>query len=76
MTSAFRLRTFARRSLVWCYRSANNRNLADVMKNTGIIQRFGFGLQWARDAMKENGNPPLEFYADNGFVRYVLRKRG
>jgi ATP-dependent DNA helicase RecG len=55
--------------------SYRNRNLADVMKNTGIIQRFGFGLQWARDTMKDNGNPPIEFDVDNSFVRCVLRKR-
>jgi ATP-dependent DNA helicase RecG len=55
--------------------SYRNRNLADVMKNTGIIQRFGFGLQWAGDAMKENGNPPIEFAVDNSFVRCILRKR-
>jgi ATP-dependent DNA helicase RecG len=56
--------------------SYRNRNLADVMKNTGIIQRFGFGLQWARDTMKENGNPPIEFDVDNSFIRCILRKRG
>jgi ATP-dependent DNA helicase RecG len=68
--------------------SYRNRNLADVMKNTEelqgtqpmfpevpIIQRFGFGLHWARDAMKKNGNPPIEFNVDNSFIRCVLRKR-
>jgi ATP-dependent DNA helicase RecG len=52
-----------------------NKNLADVFKNIGLIQRFGIGLKLAHDAMAANGNPPLEFEVDNGFVRVVLRKR-
>jgi len=55
--------------------SYRNRNLAEVMKNLGMGQRFGFGLKWARDTMEENGNPPIEFNVSNGNVCCVLRKK-
>lgn len=38
-----------------------NPNIADVLKTFGCIQAFGRGIAVARSAMKENGNPPLEF---------------
>jgi len=52
-----------------------NRNLAEVMKNLDLGQRFGFGIKWARDAMAENGNPPIEFNVSNSNVCCVLRKK-
>jgi ATP-dependent DNA helicase RecG len=52
-----------------------NPNLAEVMKNLDIIQHFGMGIHWARKAMAENGNPPIEFQVDNSFVHCVLRKK-
>jgi ATP-dependent DNA helicase RecG len=52
-----------------------NKNLADVLKNIGVIQRFGLGLKLARDSMEANGNPPIEFEVDNSFVRVILRIR-
>jgi ATP-dependent DNA helicase RecG len=55
--------------------SYRNKNLADVLKNIGIIQRFGLGLKLARDAMAANGNPPIEFEIENNFVRVTLRIR-
>jgi ATP-dependent DNA helicase RecG len=55
--------------------SYRNKNIADVLKTIGVIQRFGLGLQLARDAMAANGNPPIEFAVDSGFVRCVLQKR-
>jgi ATP-dependent DNA helicase RecG len=56
--------------------SYRNKNIADVLKNLGLIQRFGLGIKLARDAMAANGNPPIEFEVDGGFVRCVLRRRG
>ena len=52
-----------------------NRNLAEVMKNLDLGQRFGFGLKWARDAMEANGNPPIEFIVDSSHVCCILRKK-
>ncbi|MDR1626103.1 MAG: putative DNA binding domain-containing protein [Spirochaetia bacterium] len=52
-----------------------NKNLADVMKNLDLVQRFGFGIQWAKSAMEANGNPPPEFELDNHFVKVVLRRK-
>jgi ATP-dependent DNA helicase RecG len=56
-------------------RSYRNRNLADVITNLDLMQRYGFGIPLARQTMQENGNPPIEFDVDNSFVRVVLRKR-
>jgi ATP-dependent DNA helicase RecG len=55
--------------------SYRNRNLAEVMKNLGMGQRFGFGIKWARETMAENGNPPIEFQVSNGNVCCILRKK-
>jgi ATP-dependent DNA helicase RecG len=55
--------------------SYRNCNLAEVMKNLDLGQRFGFGIKWARETMAENGNPPIEFQVSNGNVCCVLRKK-
>jgi ATP-dependent DNA helicase RecG len=52
-----------------------NPNLAEAMRNLDIIQHFGYGIQLARASLANNGNPPLEFKVDNGFVTCILRKR-
>ena len=52
-----------------------NRNLAEVMKNLDLGQRFGFGIRWARETMKENGNPPIEFRVSDSNVCCVLKKK-
>lgn len=31
------------------------------MKNLGYVQRFGLGIELARQQLLKNGNPPLEF---------------
>ena len=51
-----------------------NRNIAEVMKTYGFIQRFGRGIQIAENEMKRNGNPPPEFCVDASRVVVVLRK--
>jgi ATP-dependent DNA helicase RecG len=38
-----------------------NPHLAEAMKNMGYVQRFGFGIESARKALRENGNPDLTF---------------
>lgn len=52
-----------------------NPNLAGVMKELGYVQRFGFGIALARSEMAKNGNPPLEYQVEDGFVAVILRKR-
>jgi ATP-dependent DNA helicase RecG len=50
-----------------------NPELGDVMKNIGLIQRFGTGLLITRREMERNGNPPPEFEVDRNSVRCSLR---
>lgn len=45
------------------------------MKALGYVERFGTGVQRAREAMVRNGNPPLEFEFDDGYVLVTLRRR-
>jgi ATP-dependent DNA helicase RecG len=52
-----------------------NINLTQVMKDLGLIQRFGQGINAAREALRQNGNPPIEFEVDNTHVHCVLRKK-
>jgi ATP-dependent DNA helicase RecG len=52
-----------------------NINITQVMKDLGLIQRFGQGIHVAREAMRHNGNPPIEFDVDTTHVRCVLRKK-
>jgi ATP-dependent DNA helicase RecG len=51
-----------------------NPNIAEMFKTLGYIQKFGVGIQLARTVMERNGNPPLEFEVDQGFVKCILRK--
>jgi ATP-dependent DNA helicase RecG len=50
-----------------------NPNLAEAMKVLGYAQRFGSGIVLAQRAMSANGNPPVEFQVDPGYVMAVLR---
>jgi ATP-dependent DNA helicase RecG len=52
-----------------------NQNLAESMKNLGLVQRFGRGISMAQEAMAQNGNPPIEFDVDDSHVTAILRKR-
>lgn len=52
-----------------------NPNLAAVMKELGYVQRFGVGIIVARNEMRKNGNPELEFQVEDGFVTVILRRR-
>jgi len=51
-----------------------NPNIADMFKTLGYVQRYGIGIQTARNAMDRNGNPPVEFNVNSGAVISVLRK--
>ncbi|KAA3608001.1 MAG: transcriptional regulator [Planctomycetota bacterium] len=50
-----------------------NPNIADVLKIFGYVQAFGRGIAIARRAMKENGNPEIEFNTTQSVVECVLR---
>ncbi len=39
------------------YGKHRNPHLAEVMKNLGYVQRFGFGIPTAKRALQRNGNP-------------------
>ncbi|MEC4817342.1 MAG: ATP-binding protein [Scytonema sp. PMC 1069.18] len=52
-----------------------NPHLAEAMKNLGYVQRFGIGIQLARQQLQKNGNPPLEFIIDDSYVVATLRRR-
>jgi ATP-dependent DNA helicase RecG len=52
-----------------------NPNIADIFKTLGYIQKYGMGIQTAQNVMKLNGNPPIEFRINQGFVVCILRKK-
>jgi len=53
--------------------SYRNPALAEGLKVLGLVERFGFGLERAREAMRENGNPPIEFEFQPNHVLFILR---
>ena len=55
--------------------SYRNPSIAEAMKNQGFMQRFGMGIQIAREALEENGNPPPEFKIEDTFVFATIRTR-
>jgi len=50
-----------------------NPNIGAVMKTFGFIQSFGREIEIARRELKRNGNPSLEFNANENFVRCTIR---
>jgi ATP-dependent DNA helicase RecG len=52
-----------------------NPTLAGVLNQLGFVQRFGVGIQVARDRLSQNGNAPLEFQASVAAVAAVVRLR-
>jgi ATP-dependent DNA helicase RecG len=51
-----------------------NPSLAGVLKTMGFVQRWGFGIAEARRALKENGNPELEFQIEHTVVLATVRR--
>lgn len=45
-----------------------NPNLSEAMRVLGYIQRFGVGLEIARQSLKESGHPDLRFQVDQNHV--------
>ncbi len=53
-----------------------NPNIGDVLKTFGFIQAFGRGIDTAKKALQDNGNPPLEFCVNQSVVVCVMRGGG
>ena len=51
-----------------------NPSLSGVLKTLGYVQRFGFGIADAHKAMRDNGNPSLEFNVQPNAVLATLRR--
>ncbi len=56
------------------YADYRNPRIADVLKTLGFVQRYGFGIADARKALKDNGNPELEFQVEPTQVLATLRR--
>lgn len=52
-----------------------NPTIAEVLRNLGFVQKFGFGIQNAKSLLKANGNPELEFNLSASMVMVTIRKR-
>jgi ATP-dependent DNA helicase RecG len=52
-----------------------NPNLADMFKTLGFVQKYGMGIQTAKNATMRNGNPPLEFSTTQSVVVCILKAR-
>lgn len=51
-----------------------NPTLAGALRSLGYVQRFGVGLDVARRACAENGNPPPEFAVEATFVAVTIMR--
>jgi ATP-dependent DNA helicase RecG len=51
-----------------------NSHLTEAMKVLGYVQRFGVGIQIARQELKENGNPPPEFRVESTNILVTVWK--
>jgi len=52
-----------------------NPDLAEAMRHLGLAQRFGVGLEIARQYLAKNGNPDPEFRVTETHVLVVVRRR-
>lgn len=48
--------------------SYRNPHIAEAMRVLSLVQRFGVGISIAQSALRENGNPPVNFEIQTGFV--------
>ena len=51
-----------------------NPHLAEAMKVLGYVQRFGVGIQLARESLRKNGNPPAKFTVEDTFVHVEIKR--
>jgi ATP-dependent DNA helicase RecG len=52
-----------------------NSYLAEAMKVLGYVQRFGVGIQIARQELDKNGNPPPQFQVESTNILVTVMKR-
>jgi ATP-dependent DNA helicase RecG len=52
-----------------------NPTLAEALKSSGFVERFGVGIPIARQRLQSNGNPPLEFTVEDAHVLAIVRKK-
>lgn len=52
-----------------------NPHLAEAMKVLGYVQRFGLGIQIARNELTKNGNPLPEFSIESAYIVVTLRRQ-
>lgn len=52
-----------------------NPTIAEALKYLGFVQTFGYGIQRARAALANNGNPEPEFAVEQSFVLVTIHKR-
>lgn len=52
-----------------------NPTIAEVLRNLDFVQKFGFGIQNAKDLLMANGNPAPEFNVSPAMVIATVRKR-
>ena len=55
--------------------SYRNPTIAEAMKNMGFTQQFGMGIAKAQKALKDNGNPPVEFNIQDNFIFATVTKK-
>lgn len=51
-----------------------NPHLAEAMKVLGYVQRFGLGIQIARDQLAKNRNPEPEFEVEAAYVLVTIKR--
>jgi ATP-dependent DNA helicase RecG len=52
-----------------------NPHLAEAMKNLGYVQKFGLGIQLAKNELIKNGNPPMELIPEDSRLLVIVRRR-
>jgi ATP-dependent DNA helicase RecG len=52
-----------------------NPTLAGALRQLGFVQRFGVGIQIARERLAQNGSPPPEFQASVAAVAAIVRMK-
>jgi ATP-dependent DNA helicase RecG len=52
-----------------------NPAIAEGLKSLALVERFGFGLTRAQQALAENGNPSLRGEFNQNFVLFILEAR-
>ncbi len=49
--------------------------IAEALKTLGVVNRFGYGVQRAKELLAHNGNPEPVFEFSSVFVKVTVRKR-